>query len=107
MKTFVDVLKAACSVGSAIVIYITVMRAIEGDAAILIYVLASVFSFAAAASLFCISSLIGRVERAEKNIDGMLDEGYADEEVPKRECPYCHAYIDASAAVCPYCKDGT
>ena len=76
MKAFVDVLKAACSVGSAIVIYITVMRAIEGDAAILIYVLASVFSFAAAASLFCISSLIGRVERAEKNIDDMCRDSW-------------------------------
>ncbi len=107
MKTFVDVMKAACSVGSAIVIYLTVMRAIDGDGAILIYILASVFSFAAAVSFFCISSLLKRVERAEKYIGGLIDDGYDEEDEAKRECPYCHAFINESAPVCPYCGDGT
>ena len=40
MKRFVDILKAVCPIGAAIMIYVTVIRAIEGDGNILLFVLA-------------------------------------------------------------------
>ena len=105
MKRIIDILKYLCSIGAAIVIYITVLRATEGKEDILMYVVASVFSASLAISLFALSSLAGRVSSLERTFAGLDDEGYDEDDSPKRECAYCHAYIDASEEICPYCNN--
>ena len=57
MKRISDLLKAVCSIGAAIMIYLTVIHVKENGAYVLIYVIASVFALALTASLFFISSL--------------------------------------------------
>ena len=104
MKRVVDILKYLCSIGAAIVIYITVLKVAEGKEDILMYVVASVFSAALAISLFALSSLSTRVRSLERTLAG-LDDGYEEEDSPKRECAYCHAYIDAAEEICPYCNN--
>ena len=105
MKRFVDILKAVCSIGTAIMIYMTIMRAVGQGEDIILYVLASVFALAFSASLFVISSLIGKVDILKSAVQILADddEGYDGEQTPAKECPVCHAYIDGDEAVCPHC----
>ena len=105
MKRIIDVLKYLCSIGAAIVIYITVLKATEAKENILIYVVASVFAASLAISLFALSSLSGRVASVERAMLGLDDDGYEADDSLKRECAYCHSYIDADEEVCPYCKN--
>ena len=103
MKRFVDILKAVCPIGAAIMIYVTVMRAIEGDGNILLFVLASVFALSLTVSVFCISSLASRVSALERTVRLLTDDTYEQEERPVKECPVCHAYIDEDEEICPHC----
>ena len=103
MKRITDIIKYLCSIGSAIIIYLTVIRATEGGKDILLYVVASVFSVALTVALFLISSLEGRVSYLERTVRALTDDGYEQEDAPRRECPNCHAYIDEDEEVCPYC----
>ena len=106
MKRVVDVLKYLCSIGAAIVIYITVLRAAEGKENVLMYVVASVCSASLAVSLFALSSLAGRLASVERRLVFLSDDGaYEQDDSPKRECEYCHAYIDEEEEVCPYCRN--
>ena len=107
MKRIVDVLKYLCSIGAAIVIYVTVLRATEGKTDILMYVVASVLSASLAVSLFALSSMSGKLSSLERSVMGLDDDGYEEDDGPKRECAHCHAYVDASEEICPYCGKGT
>ncbi len=104
MKNLLNVLKGACSIAAAIVIYITVIRAVDGVPDILPYVIASVFAVSFAIALFLISSLMSRVETLERII--LIDEeADEEEESGAKECPFCHALIDENAEICPYCRN--
>ncbi len=105
MKRIIDVLKYLCSIGAAIVIYITVLRAAEGKTDILMYVIASVLASSLSVSLFAASSLYGRLSSIESRLMYLTDDGYEQEDAPKRECPFCHAYIDENEETCPYCNN--
>ncbi len=107
MKRVTDVAKYLCSIGSAIIIYLTVIRATEGGRDILLYAVASVFSVALTVALFLISNLAGRVSDLEMALSALADDDYEQEDAPGRECPHCHAYIDADEEVCPYCGNGS
>lgn len=92
MKRFLDVVKGVCSIAAAIVIYITVTKAADG-ADVLPYVVASVLAVCLAASVFCISSLAGRVEILEREMKAIVDSPYGeeydggDEAMPELETP--------------------
>ena len=103
MKRFSDVLKSVCSIGTAIMIYICITKAVEKNAHILLYVTAAVFAAALTASLFFISSILKRIDALEKTVRTLTYDEYEEEEEPRKECPYCHAYIGESEEICPYC----
>ena len=106
MKRVIDILKYLSSIGAAIVIYITVLRATGGKDDILMYVVASVISVSLSVSLFAVSSLSGRIAALEKRLVYLSDdEAYEQDDSPKRECEYCHAYIDEGEEICPYCRN--
>ena len=105
MKRFTYLLKAVCSIGTAILIYVTVIRATEGGDNILLYVLASVFAVVLTASLFAVSALSERCAELERTVRSLVYEGYEQEEAPQTECPFCHAKYDADEEICPYCKN--
>lgn len=106
MKSFVYVLKAVSSIASAVLIYFSVMKITANDPNMLLYIIASVFALAFTSSLFCVSSLVRRVEGLETFVRKLSDDGYEDEgEGERRECPYCHAFIDANEEICPYCNN--
>lgn len=102
MKRIIGAAEGVCSIAALVTIYMTVMKAVEG-ADVLPYGIASVSITALAVSTFCISSLIGRVERLELDVRGLLDDGYEQEDRPMCECPVCHASYDADEGICPYC----
>ena len=103
MKRFSYLLKAASSIGTAILIYMTVIRATEGKNDILLYVLASVFALILTLSLFAVSALSEKCAELEKEVRSLTYEGYEQEETAQTECPDCHALYDADEATCPYC----
>jgi len=105
MKRVIDILKYLCSIGAAIVIYITVLKATEGKEDMLMYIVTSVLSASLAISLFALSSLSARLSSLERRFVFLSDDGYEEDDAPKRECAYCHAYIDASEEICPYCAN--
>ena len=104
MKRLIDVLKAVCSIGAALVIYMTVMKIVDGDENMLLYILASVFAAALALSLYFAASLGARVSSLERTVRALTDDSYEQETPPAKECPICHSFIDADEEVCPYCK---
>ena len=64
------------SLAAAIVIYMTVIRATEGEAYVLPYVIASVALLLLTAALAALSSLTGRVESLERDVKRLLDDDY-------------------------------
>ncbi len=105
MKRIIDILKYLCSIGAAIVIYVTVLKATEGKEDVLMYVVASVLAASLAVSLFATSSLSGKISSLERTVMGLDDDVYEADDAPKRECEYCHAYIDEGEEICPYCNN--
>ena len=79
MKSFVYVLKAVSSIASAVLIYFSVMKITANDPNMLLYIIASVFALAFTSSLFCVSSLVRRVEGLETFVRKLSDDGYEDE----------------------------
>ncbi len=105
MRRITDILKGVCSIGTAIIIYMTVLHATRNGEHILLYVTASVFALALTLSLFFISSLAWRVESLEKTVRRLTDDSFGEEDAERRECPYCHAMIDEGEEICPYCRN--
>ena len=101
MKRLTDVLKAACSIGTAILIYMTVIEIKDGGKNVLLYSVAAGFALALSATLFAVSSLLSRVDRLERALFALTDESYPEETEEGRECPLCHAFYDGDE--CPYC----
>ena len=106
MRRTADILKAVCPVAAAVMIYMCIMKIVDGDENILLYILASVFSAALCVAVFIISALSERVNRLERIVRSITEDPYGEEErEPQVECPFCHAFIDADAEICPYCRN--
>ena len=103
MKRLLYVLKAVGSIGSAVLIYLTVTKATAGDGNLILYITACVFAAAFTAALFCLGALCRRTEKLEDTVRRLAYDAFGDEadDEPKRECPVCHTFYGGEA--CPYC----
>ena len=79
MKRFLGAATGVCSIAAAIVIYITVTKAAEGDVEILPYVLSSVLAVCLSASLFCLLSITRKVENLESAVKDLVESPYGEE----------------------------
>ena len=105
MKRLADILKAVCSIATAVVIYMSVMKAVEGNENILLYIIASIFALSITVAMFLVSSLSSRVSNLERFARTFYEDDYEDGESFQKECPVCHAAIKDDEEMCPYCKN--
>ncbi|MBQ1503718.1 MAG: hypothetical protein IIZ35_06920 [Clostridia bacterium] len=104
MKRLLYVLKAVGSIGSAVLIYMTVTKARAGDENLILYITACVFAVAVTAAFFCLGALCSRTEKLEEAVRRLTYDSFGEEiqdEGSKRECPVCHTFYGGES--CPYC----
>lgn len=105
MRHLLGFFEAVCSIAAAVQTYSAISAIAEGGDNVLLQTVAAIFAIACAVLCFAVRGMNDRIKVLEDTVGIYVDSGYAEEETEKKECPVCHARIDAAFQTCPYCEN--